>query len=346
MRISTALQYSEDPRKLAARAVALEAAGLDIAWVAEAYTFDAPSLMGFLAASTQTLQIGAGILPLYSRTPTLTAMTAAGVDALSGGRCILGLGASGPQVIEGWHGVPYDRPLGRTREIVEICRKVWAREAPLTHDGPSYHVPLPAGQGTGLGKALKIINRPVRPRIPIWLAALGEQNVTLTAEIAEGWLPLFFVPERTEAAFGEALAAGRAKRDPALGPLEIAAGGLLAITDDPDEATRLRDLARPQTALYVGGMGARGRNFYNALVRRYGWEAEAEEIQNLYLAGQKAEAEAAVPAELLEKTSLVGSEGFIKDRIAAYRDAGVTVLNVAPHGPDPVHLVERLKSFL
>jgi len=346
MRLSTSLQYSEDPRQLAARAVALEAAGLDIAWVAEAYTFDAPSLMGFLAASTQTLQIGAGILPLYSRTPTLTAMTAAGVDALSGGRCILGLGASGPQVIEGWHGIPYDRPLGRTREIVEICRKVWAREAPLTHDGPTYHVPLPAGQGTGLGKALKIINRPVRPRIPIWLAALGEQNVTLTAEIAEGWLPLFFVPERTEAAFGEALAAGRAKRDPALGPLEIAAGGLLAITDDPDEATRLRDLARPQVALYVGGMGAKGRNFYNALVRRYGWEAEAEEIQNLYLAGQKAEAEAAVPAELLEKTSLVGSEGFIKDRIAAYRDAGVTVLNVAPHGPDPVRLVERLKSFV
>ena len=346
MRLSTALQYSEDPRTLAARAAALEAAGLDIAWVAEAYTFDAPSLMGFLAASTQTLQIGAGILPLYSRTPTLTAMTAAGVDALSGGRCILGLGASGPQVIEGWHGIPYDRPLGRTREIVEICRKVWAREAPLTHEGPTYHVPLPAGQGTGLGKALKIINRPVRPRIPIWLAALGEQNVTLTAEIAEGWLPLFFVPERTEAAFGEALAAGRAKRDPALGPLEIAAGGMAAITDDPDEATRLRDLARPQVALYVGGMGAKGRNFYNALVRRYGWEAEAEEIQNLYLAGQKAEAEAAVPAELLEKTSLVGSEGFIKDRIAAYRDAGVTVLNVAPHGPDPVRLVERLKSFV
>ena len=346
MRLSTALQYSEDPRTLAARAAALEAAGLDIAWVAEAYTFDAPSLMGFLAASTQTIQIGAGILPIYSRTPTLMAMTAAGVDALSGGRCILGLGASGPQVIEGWHGIPYDRPLGRTREIVEICRKVWAREAPLTHDGPTYHVTLPAGQGTGLGKAIKIITRPVRPRIPIWLAALGEQNVTLTAEIAEGWLPLFFVPERTEAAFGEALAAGRAKRDPALGPLEIAAGGMAAITDDPDEATRLRDLARPQVALYVGGMGAKGRNFYNALVRRYGWEAEAEEIQNLYLAGQKAEAEAAVPAELLEKTSLVGSEGFIKDRIAAYRDAGVTVLNVAPHGPDPVRLVERLKSFV
>jgi F420-dependent oxidoreductase-like protein len=346
MRISTSLQYSEDPRQLAERAAAFEAAGLDIAWAAEAYTFDAPSLMGFLAATTRTLEIGAGILPIYSRTPTLTAMTAAGIDALSGGRCILGLGASGPQVIEGWHGVPYDKPLGRTREIVEICRKVWAREAPLTHEGPSYRVPLPAEQGTGLGKALKIINKPVRPRIPIWLAALGEQNVTLTAEIAEGWLPLFFVPERTEQAFGSALSAGLAKRDPALGPLEIAAGGMLAITEDDDEAVKLRDRARPQTALYVGGMGAKGRNFYNALVCRYGWEAEAEEIQNLYLAGKKAEAEALVPVELLEKTSLVGSEGFIKDRIAAYRDAGVTVLNVTPAGPDPVRLIERLKSLL
>ena len=346
MRLSTSLQYSENPRGLAGQAKAFEAAGLDIAWVAEAYTFDAPSLMGFLAATTESVQIGAGILPLYSRTPTLTAMTAAGIDALSEGRCILGLGASGPQVIEGWHGVAYDRPLGRTREVVEICRKVWAREAPLTHDGPSYTVPLPAAQGTGLGKPLKIINTPVRPRIPIWLAALGEQNVALTAEIAEGWLPLFFVPEKTQEAFGAALSTGLAKRDPELGPLEIAAGGMLAITDDADQAAKLRDRARPQIALYVGGMGAKGRNFYNALIRRYGWEAEAEEIQNLYLAGKKAEAEALVPVELLEKMTLIGSEGFIKDRIAAYRDAGVTVLNVLPAGPDPVRLIDRVKALL
>ena len=342
MRLSTALQYSEDPRTLAARAAALEAAGLDIAWVAEAYTFDAPSLMGFLAASTQTIQIGAGILPIYSRTPTLMAMTAAGVDALSGGRCILGLGASGPQVIEGWHGVPYDKPLGRTREIIEICRKVWAREAPLVHDGPNYHVPLPAGEGTGLGKALKIINRPLRPRIPIWLAALGEQNVTLTAEIAEGWLPLFFVPERTEQAFGAALAAGTAKRDPALGPLEIAAGGLLAITDDPDEAVRLRDLARPQVALYVGGMGAKGRNFYNALVRRYGWEAEAERIQELYLDGKRREAAAAVPDELVDAVSLVGPKERIRDRLEAWRETPVTTLIVGSRQPEALRVLAEL----
>ena len=346
MRLSTTLDYSKGPRELAARATDLEKAGVDIVWVAEAYSFDAPSLMGFLAASTERVQIGAGILPIYSRTPTLMAMTAAGIDALSGGRCILGLGASGPQVIEGWHGVPYDRPLARTREIVEICRKVWAREAPLTHDGPLYRLPLPAEQGTGLGRPLKIINHPVRSRIPIWLAALGEQNVALTAEVAEGWLPLFFVPERTGEAFGSALAQGTAKRDPALGPLEIAAGGMAAIVDDADEAARLRDRARPQTALYVGGMGARGRNFYNALVRRYGWEAEAAEIQELYLAGKKTEAEAAVPAELLEKTSLVGPEGYIRDRLAAYREAGVTVLNVSFVSPEPVRLVERLKTLL
>jgi F420-dependent oxidoreductase-like protein len=249
-------------------------------------------------------------------------------------------------VIEGWHGVPYDRPLQRTREVIEICRQVWAREGPLTYEGKAYTLPLPSEQGTGLGKALKIINRPVRDRIPIWVAALGEKNVAMTAEVADGWLPLFFVPEKAGEAFGAALAEGRSKRDASLGELEIGCGGLLAITDDADEIQRLRNLARPQTALYVGGMGAVGRNFYNALVCRYGWEAEARTIQDLYLSGQKAEAEAAVPDELLEKTSLVGSEGYIKDRLAAYREAGVTVLNITPMGVDPMDTVARLKELV
>jgi F420-dependent oxidoreductase-like protein len=345
MRLSTTLDYSKGPRELAARAKALEAAGVDIAWAAEAYSFDAVSLMGYLAAITERMQIGAGILPIYSRTPTLIAMTAAGVDALSEGRCILGLGASGPQVIEGWHGVPYDRPLQRTREIIDICRQVWAREAPLAHNGQAYTVPLPPEHGTGLGKALKIINRPVRARIPIWVAALGEKNVAMTAEVADGWLPLFFVPEKTREAFGAALAEGKAKRDPNLGDLEIGCGGLLAITDDADEIERLRNTARPQAALYVGGMGAVGRNFYNALVCRYGWDAEAKVIQQRYLSGQKGEAESAVPDELLEKTSLIGPEGYIKDRLAAYRDAGVTVLNITPVGADPMGTVARLKEL-
>ncbi len=290
-------------------------------WVAEAYSFDAPSFMGYLAAKTERLEIGSAILPIYSRTPTLLAMTAAGVDSLSGGRAILGLGASGPQVIEGFHGVPYDRPLGRTREIIEICRDVWAREAPLTHDGASYHIPLPEGQGTGLGKPLKIINHPVRPRIPIWVAALGEKNVAMTAEVAEGWLPIFFVPEKVKEVFGPSLAEGTAKRDPALGTLQIAAGGLFAIGEEADVAP-LRELNRPMLALYIGGMGAKGKNFYNALACRYGYEQEAAEIQDLYLSGKKKEAAALVPAELLEATSLCGPESYIKERAGGPRRGG------------------------
>src|SRR5437588_9524238 len=262
MRLSTSLQYADDPRQLAARAVALERAGLDIAWVAEAYTFDAPSLMGFLAASTQTLQIGAGILPIYTRTPTLTAMTAAGVDALSGGRCILGLGASGPQVIEGWHGVPYTRPLERTREIIDICRRVWRREV-ITNDG-LYQIPLPEGQGTGLGRPLKMITHPVRPAIPIWVASLGPKNVAMTAEVADGWEPILFIPEKAKQVWGDALAAGAARRADTLGPLEIVAGGPVAVGEGIEG---LRDRSRPMIALYVGGMGARGKNFYNTLAR-------------------------------------------------------------------------------
>jgi F420-dependent oxidoreductase-like protein len=346
MRIGTILRYGRDPRTIADEARALEGAGLDVAWIPEAYSFDAVSLLGYLAATTERVELGSGILPVYSRTPTLTAMTAASLDALSGGRFILGLGVSGPQVIEGWHGLPYDKPLARTRETIEICRKVWAREEPLTHEGKAYTLPLPPEQGTGLGKPLRIINHPLRPRIPIWVAALGEQNVALTAELAEGWLPVFFVPDRWEQAFGPALAAGKAKRDPSLPPLEIAAGGLCAFTDDADEARRILDQGRAQAALYVGGMGAVGRNFYNALVCRYGWEAEAAEIQRLYLSGQKAEAEAAVPEELLQLTSLVGSEGFVKDRLAAFRSAGVTLLNITPAGPDPLATVARLKELI
>ena len=346
MRIGTILRYGRDPRTIADEARALESAGLDVAWVPEAYSFDAVSLLGFLAASTDRLELASGILPVYTRTPTLTAMTAASLDALSGGRFILGLGVSGPQVIEGWHGLAYDKPLARTRETIEICRKVWAREEPLTHAGRAYTLPLPPEQGTGLGKPLRIINHPLRPRIPIWVASLGEQNVALTAEVAEGWLPVFFVPDKWEQAFGSAVAAGTAKRDPSLPPLEIAAGGLCAFTDDSDEAGRLLDQARPQAALYIGGMGAVGRNFYNALICRYGWEAEAAEIQQLFLAGKKQEAEAAVPVELLELTSLVGSEGFVKDRLAAFQAAGVTVLNITPAGPDPIRTVSRLKELI
>ncbi len=321
MKLSMTLNYAGGHAESAAQAAELEKAGLDVVWVAEAYSYDAPSFMGYLAAKTERLEIGSAILPIYSRTPTLIAMTAAGIDALSGGRCILGLGASGPQVIEGFHGVPYDRPLTRTREIIDICRRCGParRRSPTTARRTTS--PCPEGQGTGLGKALKIINHPVRPRIPIWVAALGEKNVAMTAEVADGWLPIFFVAEKVKEVFGPSLGAGAAKRDPSLGTLQIAAGGILAIGEESEVAT-IRDLGRAMAALYIGGMGAKGRNFYNALACRYGYEKEAAEIQDLYLSGKKQEAAALVPAELLEATSLCGPEGYIKERVAALAEAG------------------------
>ena len=196
MKISTVLSYAGGFRQAATEVAELEKAGLDLVWVAEAYGLDSPSLMGYLAALTERVEIGSAILPIYTRTPTLIAMTAAGIDTLSEGRFHLGLGSSGPQVIEGWHGVPFSAPIGRTREIIEVCRQVWARQAPLVHEGTYYNMPLPAGEGTGLGKALKIIAHPVRPAIPVWVAALGEKNVAMTAEVANGWIPMLFMPER------------------------------------------------------------------------------------------------------------------------------------------------------
>ncbi|CAN5235182.1 LLM class F420-dependent oxidoreductase [soil metagenome] len=343
MQLSMQLSYAGGFKESAAQVADLEKAGLDLVWVAEAYGFDAPSLMGYLAARTERVQIGAGILPIYSRTPALLAQTAAGVDALSEGRCVLGLGASGPQVIEGWHGVPYDRPVTRTREIIEICRQVWRREQ-VSYNGRAYTLPLPVEQGTGLGKSLKLIPHPVRAHIPIYVAALGEKNVELTAEVADGWLPIFFLPERAASVWGASLAAGTARRSADLAPIKICAGGMVAIGEE-DEVAAVRDLARPLVALYVGGMGAKGANFYNGLVCRYGFEAEAAEIQDLYLAGHKDEAAAKVPPELLESMTLCGPEGYIKDRIAAYREAGVTVLNITPVGPDPRRIVSNVKEW-
>jgi F420-dependent oxidoreductase-like protein len=314
----------------AARSVAeMEKAGLDLVWVAEVYGFDSPSLMGYLAALTERVQIGSGIMNIYSRTPSLIAMTAAGIDALSDGRFHLGLGASGPQVIEGFYGVPYANPLGRTREIVDICRNIWRREAPLVHQGKNFTLPLPSDQGTGLGKALKILTHPVRSDIPIWIASLGEKNVEMTASIADGWLPVFFIPERANDVWGASLAAGRAKRDSSRGELMISAGGLLAIGEGED-VTRLREFARPGIALYVGGMGAKGKNFYNELMVRYGFEKEAAIIQDLYLDGKKKEAEAAIPDEFLELTNLCGPKGYVAERVAAFREAGVTHLQIHP----------------
>ena len=339
MRVSTMLDYSRGVKESADHVAELERAGLDMVWVAEAYGLDAPSQLGYIAARTSRIELGSAILPIYSRTPVLLAQTAAGIDALSEGRFNLGLGASGPQVIEGWHGVPYSKPLERTREIVGICRQVWRRDV-VTNDG-LYPIPLPPERGTGLGKPLKLINRPVRERIPIWVAAMGPKNVAMTAEVAEGWLPFLYWPERAADVWGGALAEGAARRSPELPPLEIAAGSILAIGDDVEG---LRDVFRPVAALYIGGMGAKGRNFYNTLTRRYGYEKEAEEIQELYLSGKKQEAAAAVPAELLEKTSLVGPAGYVRERIAAFEEAGVTMLNVTILG-DVAATLAQLKEW-
>ncbi|WP_264991365.1 LLM class F420-dependent oxidoreductase, partial [Mycobacterium kiyosense] len=257
----------------------------------------------------------------------------------------LGIGTSGPQVMEGFHGVEFDSPLGRTREIVEICRQVWRRER-VEYVGKHYQIPLPADRGTGLGKALKLINHPVRERIPISIAALGPKNVELTAEIADGWQPVFYYPEKAAQVWGEALAAGTAKRDPALGPLDVMVGTSLAIGDDVDD--RL-SWAKPQLALYIGGMGAKGRNFYHNVATRYGFGEVADRIQELYLSGRKREAVEAVPDELVRGMSLVGPRGFIAERLAVFAAAGVTTLLVRPltkESGEAVRYVEELLQLL
>lgn len=342
MLLSTQLQYGDDPIRNAEAVVAMEQVGLDVVWVAEAYSFDAVSLMGYLAARTERVQIGSGILPIYSRTPALTAMTAASLDALSGGRMILGLGASGPQVIEGFHGVPYDKPVARTREIIEICRKVWRRER-LTNEG-LYPIPLPEGQGTGLGKPLKLINHPLRSDIPVWVASLGDKNVEMTAELANGWLPTVLMPEKLREVFGSALDAGAAKRAPELGTLQITGGGILALEEEMFEPARRR--AREMLALYIGGMGARSRNFYNTVFRRQGFADEATLVQDLYLDGHKEEAAAALPDDFVDKVTLIGSPSHVRERIAALRAAGVTHLHVNPVGTEPLKLLAQVKEWI
>jgi probable F420-dependent oxidoreductase, Rv3520c family len=340
MKVSLQLDYSGNPVEAADLVVELEAAGLDRVWVAELYGFDTPTLMGYLAARTSRVEIAAGILNIFSRTPGALLQTAAGLDSVSGGRAVIGLGASGPQVIEGFHGVPYDRPIARTREIVEILRTGLRREV-VQHDG-IYRLPLPADEGMGLGKPLKLLNRPVRAEVPIWLAALGDRNVALAAEVADGWLPFLFHPEKAHDVWGDSLARGLAARSPELGPLQIAAGGICAIGDD---VMGVLDRMRPMYALYVGGMGARGKNFYFDLACRYGFEAEAHEIQELYLSGHPQEAAAKVPQAWLEAGNLVGPASYVRERVEAFRDAGVTDLLLGVAGPHAVATVSQVKEW-
>ena len=342
MKLSTMLTYSGNPREAADSVAALERAGLDTVWVAEVYGFDSPTLMGYLAARTETVEIGSAILNVYSRTPGVIAQTAAGLDNVSGGRAVLGLGASGPQVIEGWHGVPYEKPLTRTREVVDIVRAALRRET-VEYHGKVFDLPLPADRGMGLGKPLKLLTKPERPAVPIYIAALGEKNVAGAAEYADGWLPFMFAPEKAASVWGESLARGAAKRPDGLAPLEVAAGGMVAVGED---VKGMLDFARPVFALYIGGMGAKNKNFYNELARRYGYEEEAAKIQDMYLSGHKRDAEAVVPLELLEMCNLVGPESYVRERIEAFREAGVTNLQVTPVDENPAALVARLKEWV
>ena len=304
-----------------------EAAGYDSVWAAEAYGSDAATVLAWLAAQTSGIRIGSAIFQMPARSPAMTAMTAATLDQLSGGRMLLGIGTSGPQVAEGWHGQRFGKQLARTREYVEILRKALARER-LVYEGDTYRLPLPDGPG----KALKLTITPVQEQIPIYIASIGPRNTELTGEIADGWLPIFFSPEHVgqarELLDEGAARAGRSLED---GNFDIAPGVNVCIDDDVDRA---RDQMRHFIALYVGGMGSRERNFYNQLVQRYGFEDAAREIQELYLDGKKDEAATAVPAELIDTITLVGPREKVRDRLAVYREAGVGSLLVVPVSGD------------
>ncbi len=340
-RLGIVFDYADDFTTNAAEVTEFERVGVDLVSVAEAYSFDAVSQLRYLAAITTTMTLASGILPIFSRTPTLLAMTAAGLDSVSRGRFELGIGSSGAQVIEGFHGVPFNAPLGRIRENVEICRAIWRRER-LEFKGVHYSIPLPADQGRGLGKPLKIINQPVRDTIPISIAALTPKAVAQAAEIADGWLPLFYLPERADAAWGASLAWGGARRSPDLEPLDIIAQVPFSLGDHEDRAV---ETYRQNVALYVGGMGARGANFYNDLAVGYGFADEAATVQELYLTGRKEEAAAALPDELVTGTSLIGTEAEVRARVKALLNSGVTTISVKPLAPSRGERIEQLEAL-
>lgn len=330
MRLGLNLGYQSpgtNPADLVPLVQRAEALGYDSVWAAESWGTDAVTVLAWMAAHTSRIKVGSAIMQIPGRTPANTAMTAATLDLMSGGRFLLGLGTSGPQVVEGWHGQPWGKPLGKTREYVEIVRATLRREL-VEHDGEHYRIPYHGPGESGLGKPLKLMLRPLRAEIPIYLAAIGPKNVALAFEIADGWLPIFVVPERFEAVYGT----------PPAG-FEIAATVNVMVGDDVDA---LRNALKPHVALYVGGMGAKGKNFYNALVSRYGWEAEAAQIQELYLGGRQREAIAAVPDELVDAVSLVGPKERIRERLEAWRETPVTTLLVGSPQPEALETLAEI----
>jgi F420-dependent oxidoreductase-like protein len=302
-----------------------ERSGFDSVWTAEAYGSDAATPLAWFAAQTERIRLGAAILQIPGRSPAMTAMTAVTLDHLSGGRFSLGLGTSGPQVAEGWHGQRFGHQLARTREYVEIVRKALARER-LTYEGEEFTLPLPDGPG----KALKLMIAPVQQEIPIYIAAIGPKNTELVGEIADGWLPVFFSPEHVDAS-RDLLEAGATRSGRSLDGFDIAPTVQVSIDDDLERA---RDMMRPFIALYVGGMGSRDKNFYNQLVRRYGFEDAAGEIQDLYLAGKKQEAAAAIPPELIDLVTMCGPRERVAERLEVYREAGVGTLIASVMAPE------------
>jgi len=317
-----------------------ERLGYHSAWTAEAYGTDAVTPLAWLMGHTATLQFGPSIMQMPARSPAMTAMTAATLDLMSQGRFLLGLGLSGPQVVEGWHGQPYGKPLVKSREYVEIVRAILRREGPVEHHGAHYDIPYSGPEASGLGKPLKLMVHPRRSDIPIYLAAIGPKNVELTAEIADGWLPIFFAPTRAKETFGASLAAGFAKAGgKSLDNFDVAPSVTVIIGDD---VSMLRDFVKPFLALYVGGMGARGRNFYNDLACRYGYEAAAKEIQDLYLDGKKQEAAAAVPDAMIDEVALIGPKERIADQLGAWKESDVTTMIVAAQQPEALQLMAEL----
>jgi F420-dependent oxidoreductase-like protein len=315
-----------------------EELGYDSVWTAEAYGSDALTPLAYVAARTERIKVGSAVFQMPARTPAMTAMTAATIDTMSGGRFLLGLGVSGPQVVEGWHGRPFGKPLTVTREYVTIVRAMLARDAPVEFHGEYYDLPYSGDGATGLGKPLKSMIGPANPDLPIYLAAIGPRNVTLTAEIADGWLPIFYSPERAASTYTPLLTEGfaRSGEDAKAERFDIAPTVSALVADDVD-AARLQ--MKPLLGLYIGGMGAKGRNFYNDLARRYGYEAEAEAIQDLYLAGKKMEATMMVPDRLVDEVCLVGPAGAIADRLEAWKESGVGTLIVGSTDPTTLEVI-------
>ena len=324
MRLGLMLGYSGKKMALPLELVQdADRLGYDAVWTSEAWGSDAITPLAWLGAQTERIKLGTAILQMAARTPAMTAMTAMTLDQLSDGRFLMGLGLSGPQVIEGWHGQPYGKPLGRTREYVSIVRQIFARKGTLQHEGDHYQIPYQGENATGLGKPLKSILHG-RADLPIYLAAIGPKNVALAAEIADGWLPIFFSPQRYDSTFRPHVEAGLAAAGKTLDNFDIAPTVSVAMDDDLEACW---NQFKPVLALYIGGMGARERNFYYDLACRYGYEDAANEIQDLYLSGRQFDAVGKVPNELVDEVTLCGPKARIKERLALWQSSPVTLLN-------------------